>query len=40
MLHIEKKKVMLSYLMNEFRDGFIFWGLDLKKDLSGHNERP
>jgi hypothetical protein len=40
MLHIEKKKVMLRYMVNEFEHGFMLWGPNLRKILGGHNERP
>ncbi len=33
MLHIKKKKVMLSYLVNELKDGLIVWGSNSKKIL-------
>jgi hypothetical protein len=37
---IEKEKVMLSYMVNEFKDGFILWGPNMRIDLGGHNGRP
>jgi hypothetical protein len=31
---------MLSYMVNELKDGLILWGPNSRRDFGGHNGRP